>query len=36
VIGIATRIITAEAETHGVCLPITKAYDLLPKEYIPK
>ncbi len=36
VIGIATRIINAETETHGVCLPISKAYDLLPKELRPK
>lgn len=36
VIGIATRIMNAETETHGVCLPITKAYDLLPQEFRPK
>lgn len=36
VIGIATRIINAETETHGVCIPITKAFDLLPKEFRPK
>ena len=36
VLGIATKIADASAETHGFAVPITKAFDLLPEHVRPK
>lgn len=36
VLGIATRIADASAETHGFAVPITKAFELLPEHVKPK
>jgi S1-C subfamily serine protease len=36
VLGIATRIADASAETHGFAVPVTKAFELLPDHVKPK
>lgn len=36
VLGIATKIAEASAETHGFAVPITKAFELLPEHVRPK